>query len=343
MSREKTHSAGIEKAQNLLEEAQVWLFLQKNAPYGLAATRILVGVAVLGLLLSNFNSRHVLWGAASGWAAPFREASDLSDIISLYSSTPSIFTLQYVVLMLLSVALILGWRTRLVTALLALGLPALVERTDLVGDQSDNITRIGLTLMVFMATNAHWSLDAHRARATAMHGTGNIWQRVWRGHRVFPSWLTNLLHNAALLALAGQIFILYTASALYKVQGDLWQEGTAVYYPLSLPEYSVVPWLNDLIVGNGTVLTVVTYFAVYIQLFFAVGLLHPITRRAALIGVLLMHAGIAIAMALPWFSIAMLAFDAIFVSQRSWKSIELRVQHTYTSLRSRFSQGRVKT
>ncbi|GAA1802510.1 HTTM domain-containing protein [Nesterenkonia flava] len=308
------------------ERGQAWLLLHKHALYGLSATRVLVGVAVLGLLLSNFPARHVLWGPGSFWAEPFRENSDFGALLGLYEgSGPLLFTAQYLVLIALTVAVILGWRTRLSTILLVIGLAALVERADTVGDQGDNIARIGLTFMVLMTTNAHWSLDARRRRLGQERGVRTLWERIWYGAPFLPGWFTTLLHNAALIALACQLFILYTASALFKVQGNLWQEGTALYYPLALHEYAVYPWLNALVYDNPYILTVATYFSVYVQLFFAVGLLHPLTRRLAILGVILLHGGIAVMMGLPWFSLAMLAFDAIFVTHRTWHWIERRL------------------
>lgn len=303
-----------------------WMLLQKHALYGLSAARILVGIAVLGLLLSNFRARHVLWGPGSFWAEPFRDVSDFGRLLELFGTDSTrIFTLLYLLLIAICIAVIIGWRTRVTTLLLAIGLAGLVERADTVGDQGDNIARIGLTLMVFMTTNAHWSLDARRRRRGEELEQPKIWQRLWYGLQLLPDWFTSLLHNLALIALAAQLFILYTASALFKVQGDLWQAGTALYYPLTLHEYGVYPLLNAMVYENPIILTLVTYFSVFVQLFFAVGLLHPVTRRLTIIGVIALHGGIAVLMGLPWFSLAMLAFDAIFVTQRTWRWIEGKV------------------
>ncbi len=307
--------------------AQGWLLLRKNALYGLSATRILIGTAMLGLLLTNFTSRHVLWGPGSFWAEPYREVNAFGGFVEVLDvQSPVLFTLIYLTLIVIAAAVIIGWRTRIMALLLALGMVALVERASPMGDQGDNIARIGLLLMVLMNTAEHWSLDANRrARKLARTPKGepiSVAERLWFGLPVLPSWWTNLVHNCALIALACQIFILYTASALYKVQGSTWQAGTALDYPLSLHEYGVFPWLNALVTGHPVVLTTITYFSVFVQLFFAVGLLHPATRRLFLIGVVVLHGGIAVLMGLPWFSLAMLAFDAIFISDRTYRKVE---------------------
>ncbi|WP_010524216.1 HTTM domain-containing protein [Nesterenkonia sp. F] len=316
---------------------QGWLLLKKNALYGLSAARILVGVAMLGLLLTNYTSRHVLWGIGSFWAQPYREGNAFSNLTAMFpAESPALFTLMYLVLIAVAVAVIMGWRTRITTLLLAVGMPALLERTAVVGDQGDNIARIGLLLMVLMDTSAHWSLDARRRqrgeqRLSSQRELGTT-SRVLYSLPVLPAWWTNLIHNVALIGLACQIFILYTASALYKTQGSTWQAGTALYYPLNLHEYAVFPWLNSLITENSILLTLLTHFSVYVQMFFAVGLLHPISRRLALIGVILLHGGIAVMMGLPWFSLAMLAFDAIFVTSSTWKKAEKAIWSTGNGL-----------
>lgn len=109
--------------------AQGWLLLRKNALFGLSATRILIGIAMLGLLLTNFTSRHVLWGQGSFWAEPYREINAFGGFIEVFDvGSPLLFTLIYLTLIAIATAVILGWRTRIMALLLALGMVALVER-----------------------------------------------------------------------------------------------------------------------------------------------------------------------------------------------------------------------
>lgn len=312
----------VSYGSQLRRRGEDWFIAEKRALRGLSSARILVASAVLGILLSNFSQRHTLWGVASNWVDPYRAHANFSTITGIFAdSNPMIFTIKYLTVVGLAVALLLGWRTRLTTVLLVLGFTALIERNGMVGDQGDNIARIGLLFMIFMNTSAHWSLDERR-RTRYGEKADTFFDRLALGQPLLPKWLTTPLHNAALMALALQVFILYTASAMYKIQGTLWQEGTALYFPLNIPDYSVFPELNKVLASNGILVTIATYFAVYIQLFFAVGLLHPVTRRITLSGVVLMHMGIAVLMGLPWFSLSMIAFDAIFVSDRTYSRTE---------------------
>lgn len=323
-------------ARDAVGFVETWLVGAKRATYGLSAARILVGVALLGILVANFGTRHAVWGPGSSWIDAYRQTTGFDSLSGIFAGdSPIVFTLKYLALALVAVAVIVGWRTRLATAVLAIGMTALVERNGLVGDQGDNIARIGLVLMLFMSTAEHWSLDARRRRRSARAARTGLLGDVLVGRPVLQAWLTNPLHNVALVALALQLFILYTASALFKVQGELWQNGTALYYPLSLHEYGVFPWLNSLLTLNPVMVTAATYFAVFVQLFFAIGLLHPVTRRLALVGVILMHVGIAVLMGLPWFSLSMIAFDAIFVTSATWRRAEVGVAGRIAQRRAR--------
>ncbi len=52
--------------------------------------------------------------------------------------------------------------------------------------------------------------------------------------------LGNLVHNAALVVIMGQVCLIYATAGWYKIQGTRWQDGTVVHYPLHLDYFS--PW-----------------------------------------------------------------------------------------------------
>lgn len=326
----------------LIERIEDWYLADKQAQYGLSFSRILIGAALLGILITNLGTRYVLWGPGSQWAAGIRESSTFGGLNQIFSTaSPLLFTAQYVLLMALAVAVIVGWRTRVCSVLLLVGMTALVERNPMVGDQGDNIARIGLIWLILTTASTHWSLDARRRRRASMgRSPSNLVTKLFAGLSVLPPWCGALIHNVALTGLALQVFVLYLASALYKVQGELWQNGTALYYPLSLHEYGVFPWLNQLLTGWGPGVTVATYFAVFVQLFFAPALLHPFTRRIAVLAVILMHLGIAVLMGLPWFSLSMIAFDGIFVAGSTYQRIDARARRTAGSILARVLRTR---
>jgi uncharacterized membrane protein YphA (DoxX/SURF4 family) len=304
-----------------------WLFEDKRALHGSAAARILSGCAVLGLLVSNVRPRDVLFGAGSVWAAPVQGGVGgaphywPTELVARLGSTAFLF--YYLAVIVLALLWIVGWRTRLVGLLMLIGEVSIVERAPLVGDQGDNILRAGLVLLLFMQTSDHWSLDARR--------------RAKQGARqpVVPLWLSNGVHNIALAALAFQVVLVYFSAGMAKARGDLWQHGTALYYPLQLQEFRPFPLLNDLFTHVGLVIGIATYAVLVIELGFGFAMLHPVARRVAIAGVIVMHVSIAVLMALPWFSLSILAFVAIFVSSSTYDAVDRWLR---ARLRGRFGR-----
>src|SRR5688500_17089003 len=277
-----------------------WLFDDKRALHGAAAGRILSGCSVLGLLISNIRTRDVAFGAGSVWAKPLQDgAGDAphywpTEIVASMGSTTFLF--YYLAVIAVAVLWTLGWQTRLVGVLMLIGEVSIIERAPLVGDQGDNILRIGLVLLLFMHTDEYWSLAARR--------------RARRGARdpVLPLWLTNGVHNIAVATLGFQLVVVYFSAGMAKARGDLWQHGTALYYPLQLQEFRPFPFLNDLFTHFGVLVGVATYVVLIVELGFGFALLHPVSRRIAIAGVIVLHVSIAVLMALPWFSLSMIAF-----------------------------------
>jgi hypothetical protein len=317
--------AGLDVVARWFELAQTWLFCDQRSLYGASFARILSGGAVLGILITNFRQRDLVFGPASVWN---KERQDTAlywppKLVAHMDSTQ--FLVFYLAVIALACLWVLGWHAKIVGPLMLLGNIAIIERIPILGDQGDNILRVGLFILMFLNVTEHWSLDARRRkRSRAGHierhaGTGenarNIVANLYNGHRVLPGWLSNGIHNIALAMLAFQLTLIYISAGMFKTQGALWQHGTALYYPLQLQEYKPFPFLSDIFTYSGLMIGVATYVVVFIQLFFPILLILSVaTRRIAIATVLLFHLSIAVLMALPWFSLEMVAFDSIFVS-----------------------------
>jgi hypothetical protein len=306
---------------------ETWFMHDKHALHGLSLSRILSGCAVLGLLLTNFPYRSITFGEGASWMDPVQKASDYHEppLIAGLGSTG--FTVFYLFTILIAVLFVLGWRTKLVGPVMLVSWIAIIESGGFLGDQGDNALRIGLILIIFTETSEYWSLDARRRRRAEAQaepaGRGSaVLHRLRTSGSVLPTWFSNTFHNIALVCLAFELVIIYISAGMFKTQGPLWQHGTALYYPLQLPQYEPFPGLTDLFTHVGVIIGVATYMAVFVQLFFPPLLLNRITRRIALVFVVLLHLGIAVLMALPWFSLAMVAFDAIFVSSATYIALE---------------------
>ncbi|GGR82546.1 HTTM domain-containing protein [Streptomyces aureoverticillatus] len=125
--------------------------------------------------------------------------------------------------------------------------------------------------------------------------------------------VANLAHNAALLVIMVEACLIYATAGWYKIQGSRWQDGTAVYYPLQLDYFSPWPALADLLTSHGVLIMLVTYGTVAVQVAFPFTLFNRRVKNALLAAMIFEHAVIAVVLGLPFFSLAMIAADAVFL------------------------------
>lgn len=310
------------------------LLTRRLSVYGVAVSRILAALAYVGILVTNFGHRELLFGAASDWVRPYRDTFPQSSWVGVLENVPgSVFTVVYLAVIVAGVAFALGWHARITGPVLLFGAYQIIEMNPVVHDQGDNILRIGLFLILLTDNAAVWSLDARRTASAGDPVLRRLPERVRlavTGRAA--STAKTLLHNGAVIALAAQLVIIYISAGMFKISGNGWKFGTAISYPLRLDEYRVWPFLNDLVVSTSVGVWFMTYFAVFLQLYFPALLLHRVTRRIALAAVIGLHLGIAVLMGLPWFTLAMVAFDGIFVSRRTYEALGRWVEARWRAL-----------
>ncbi|WP_079110026.1 HTTM domain-containing protein [Streptomyces roseifaciens] len=124
--------------------------------------------------------------------------------------------------------------------------------------------------------------------------------------------LANAVHNAVVVVMMCQVVVLYYTAGMSKLAEATWRQGTAVYYALHV---TTSPWpsLTALICSSSVLVAALTWGTVVLQVSFPFALLHPRTKNWALIATFFEHCGIALLMALWYFSLAVLAADAIWL------------------------------
>ncbi|MGW0610474.1 HTTM domain-containing protein [Streptomyces sp. NPDC002788] len=154
-------------------------------------------------------------------------------------------------------------------------------------------------LWAVWAAQALWWLVGRRAR------TGEP--------RILLDVVANIVHNGALLVIMAEACLIYATAGWYKIQGSRWQDGTAVYYPLHLEYFSPWPALADLLSASGTMVMLVTYGTVLVQVAFPFTLFNRRVKNVLLAVMITEHVVIAVVLGLPFFSLAMIAADAVFL------------------------------
>ncbi|MFG2384181.1 HTTM domain-containing protein [Streptomyces avermitilis] len=131
--------------------------------------------------------------------------------------------------------------------------------------------------------------------------------------RILLDVVANTVHNAAMFVIMAEACLIYSTAGWYKIQGSRWQDGTAVYYPLHLDYFSPWPALSDLLASHGIMVMLVTYGTVMAQVAFPFTLFNRRVKNVLLGVMMVEHAAIAVILGLPFFSLAMIAADAVFL------------------------------
>ncbi|WP_405734436.1 HTTM domain-containing protein [Streptomyces sp. NBC_00028] len=131
--------------------------------------------------------------------------------------------------------------------------------------------------------------------------------------RILLEVVSNLVHNGALLVIMAEACLIYATAGWYKIQGSRWQDGTAVYYPLHLDYFSPWPGLADALAASSTMVLLITYGTVAVQVAFPFTLFNRRVKNVLLAAMMTEHAVIAVVLGLPFFSLAMIAADAVFL------------------------------
>lgn len=294
-----------------------WFTAAPHALHGLAATRILLGVAIFGETVSNFLTRDYSYGAT--WTGQFSAPS--TDFVTFFpyfwvwlvAAHPAGLAVLFGVVAGAALMLILGVGTRAAILALLIFWVGLSQLTTFTADQSDNLIRIALTLLFFTEAGSAFTVRRRHPQRRTRSALGNA------------------AHNGALAALGAQVCFIYAAGGLYKAGGQAWAQGWAIYEPLHVKQFSTWPEFADLLTAWGPGIALITTLTVLVQTAFPVLLLTGWTRRAALIIILGFHIGIGVLMGLPWFSISAVAIDAVFIRERTWQ----RALATFRAARNR--------
>ncbi|MBC2905577.1 HTTM domain-containing protein [Streptomyces cupreus] len=163
----------------------------------------------------------------------------------------------------------------------------------------DGDLTVPLILWTVWIAQAVWWVVGHRARTAEP--------------RVLLDVIANIVHNGALFVIMAEACLIYATAGWYKIQGSRWQDGTAVYYPLHLDYFSPWPALADALSASGTMVMLVTYGTVLVQVAFPFTLFNRRVKNVLLAAMIFEHAVIAVVLGLPFFSLAMIAADAVFL------------------------------
>jgi hypothetical protein len=149
----------------------------------------------------------------------------------------------------------------------------------------------------------------------------------------------NLIHNGALLVIMVQVILIYATAGWYKIQGSRWQDGTALYYPLHLDDFTPWPALSHFMASHGLMVMIISYGTVIVQVAFPFTVFNRRLKNCLLVLMIIEHISIAIVLGLPFFSLAMITSDAVFLPTNFLRWLGDRVTRQIAARRGTDPEG----
>ncbi|MFJ8197927.1 HTTM domain-containing protein [Streptomyces sp. NPDC096152] len=123
----------------------------------------------------------------------------------------------------------------------------------------------------------------------------------------------NVVHAGAMFVIVVEVCLIYATAGWYKIQGSVWQDGTALYYPLHVAVFTPWPALSNAVASSSLLVLLLTYGTVIVEVAFPFTLFNSRVRTVMVTVMMSLHAGIGILLGLPFFALVMIAADAVFL------------------------------
>lgn len=267
---------------------------------GLAVARIGVAISQASLYTADYANRRMLHGPDGVFPRDEIAVDGTFNLYVMVGDSPAAFEFVYHVGLALCVAMALGFGGRLVIAGVWATSWSLWAANPMLIDGGDNLAMIVLPMLAVSQCCERLSV---RTR----------WRPAVRLRRVAQGWVGVLLSNAAAFGIMVQLCIVYFLSGMYKAQGEMWVDGTALYYIMRTPEYFYPP-LTPFFLENDLLIVLGTYAAMVVLIGFPFLVLSRTTRGWAVLAMMGFHAAIGLFMGLTSFALVMMACDCVFVS-----------------------------
>ncbi|MFP9192295.1 HTTM domain-containing protein [Natronosalvus vescus] len=296
--------------------AAVWNRVRARATVdtrALAALRILLGVTILIDLAHRWSGIELFYSdygmyPVSAYETTYSRFTGLS--MHAWSGEVWFQQLLFVIAALFAVALILGYRTRLVAIVSLVFLVSLQARNPAVLNGGDRLFRVLLLLAILTPIGERWSIDALRRGSARTQVTG-----------------------FATLALLAQPLAVFSANAVEKHEGDTWYQGEALEIAMANDVMTV--YLGNYLTAFPPLLEGLTYGWVVLLSGSIVFLFLTVGRLRAFFALVYISAfaGMATAMSVGLFPLVLTASVLAYLTPPFWDTIARRVPDRVTRYR----------
>lgn len=270
---------------NFSDVGRLWnqFFHQDKPTYNLAIFRIVWGMLIFFNMLFEFGNVEDFYGPQGivSWEVVNSHFSHFHfSLFKIVNNTSAnawgIYFFTLISLLLVTI----GWQTRLALFGSLLGLISLHMRNVWILSSADVLIRCIFMILIWSPCYNVLSVDSYLAkrRGTPFAMTAPQWS--WRLIQI-------------------QVSVVYLWTFWAKVKGETWFDGSAVYYATRLDTMKnmTVPWLLD----NKLIIKLSTWGTLFIELALGTLIWFKATRTPVIIAGILLHIGIEVAMAIPFF------------------------------------------
>jgi vitamin K-dependent gamma-carboxylase-like protein len=267
-------------------------WFEPQATSTLALVRIAFGLVMVGWTLALLPVLFPLFGRGGVLPRQPGAGNGTWGLLGLVPGDGAVVAL-FVVTLVSSACLALGYRTRIAAVLVFLGLLSFVRRDPYAFDSGDALLRIIALYIALSGAGASLSLDRlRRAR-----------NRFWE----LPSlarWPVRLMQV--------QLSLIYLATVWAKTRGTTWNDGTAVSYAVRIKDLTRFP-LPDSLTTSVLVSNVLTYGTLALELAIAVLVWNRRARPWVLGAGVAFHLAISYSIRVGFFTLAMLVLYLSFL------------------------------
>ncbi|HEY9787964.1 MAG TPA: HTTM domain-containing protein [Candidatus Obscuribacterales bacterium] len=286
---------------NLRDTWYAWVrfLFEPASPLPMAIYRILYGLLVLAFCFLIGPDLH-LWYGPDG-VAPFPVAREwpeetLFDPLVLLPQTQESISFTFALLVASAICLTIGLFTRYSAILVLLSLLSFHHHNWLILNSGDTMMRIGALYLAL----------SHAGDALSVDRLVSVWTS-----REVPAQKPPLKPPWAQRLLQLQLAIIYCQAFFAKIAGEMWVNGSALYYTLRLEDFRRF-YIAGL-VGNTQLLTILTWLSLAVEFSLFTLVWFRDLRYWVLAAGIIFHISIDILMNLPLFEYLMIIAFVSFI------------------------------
>lgn len=279
-------------------------FFSETSPLVVAAFRILMGLMIcqsIFLIAPDIFTWFGSKGTVSLASVHAWSAVDGFNLFLLMPNNDNWVLAIFVIFSLAAICLTIGFKTKLATILCWMCVLSMYHRNPFLFNSGDTYVRVVLFWMIFAPTGKALSLDRLLANKGKQSNAGDFMD--YKPVSIWPQRLLQL-----------QLALVYLHTFVAKVYGDVWIDGTAVYYSSRVEDLQRFPlpfvfehlWTIQLLSWGTLIIEAALFSLIWLKE----------TRYWTIVGAIFFHLMIEYHMNIPQFEFLMIYSYLLFVEDK---------------------------